>query len=459
MDDYTLSDAIEAVGGRMAGACTTMKIDNVTIDSRKVGPGTLFVALKGPNFDGHDYIGQALKAGAVGVLSCRDENVNEYADQTVISVGDTYEALGQLAGNYRWRFDIPVLAVTGSCGKTTTKDLIAAVIGAKYQVTATEGNFNNHIGLPLTLFRIDSDTEFAVVEMGMNALGEIEALCEIARPTMGLITNVGTAHAGPVGGAGNVVRAKGELLDSMGSEGIALLNADDTATPGYISGFRGKAVTFGRGRDADYRMIAEEWLGPNNASVVVDGIGEFCVTAFGDTGKLNALAAIAVGSFVGLDGEEIQRGLDAYVSSEMRGAILDLRGIKIINDAYNANPVSAASAIDALSKMKVSGKRVAALGDMLELGDAAPVEHEGAGRCCASADLSAVYAIGEYAGDLVRGAVEVGMAPGNCKEFDNHEAMAVALSRFLSPGDALLVKGSRGMKMEEVITKLNALLE
>ncbi|MFO7287268.1 MAG: UDP-N-acetylmuramoyl-tripeptide--D-alanyl-D-alanine ligase [Gammaproteobacteria bacterium] len=451
MMERTLASAAAAVNGRLVGA--DARFEQVSTDTRTLERGALFVALRGQRHDGHRFVDDAAVRGAVGAI------VSTLSDAPLaqILVDDTLKALGALARAWRASFSIPVVAVTGSAGKTTVKELIAAILavgpgGRGRRVCVTEGNLNNEIGLPLTLMRLSSEHEAAVVELGANHPGEIDRLARIAQPSVGVITNAGPAHLEGFGSIDGVAKAKGELLDHLPPDGTAVLNADDPHVGEWRARSRANRVlTFGRSNDADFTVIGEPSLGEDGARFTMrtpSGEIDIALPLLGPTNVVNALAAAAAAHAVGCGNDEIAAGLSR--AAAVRGRMNAVRGRKgalVIDDAYNANPSSARAALDFLAAR--SGTRIFVLGDMLELGPTAPKLHA---------------EIGEYAkgrcdelvtiGPLSRRAAE---AFGDAAEsYADAPDAARALDAKLAPGVTVLVKGSRAMGLERVVAALEA---
>ncbi|NPV91490.1 MAG: UDP-N-acetylmuramoyl-tripeptide--D-alanyl-D-alanine ligase [Firmicutes bacterium] len=440
----------------------------VSIDSRTVKPGDLFFALPGQRVDGHEYVESALKAGAVAAVVSRVPegfDPGEKADSVLLEVKDVLTALQDLAAWNRQRYNIPVVGVTGSTGKTTTKDLISAVLSRRFKTLKTSGNYNNEIGLPLTLMQLDGTHQAAVIEMAMRGPGEIAYLCSIARPSIGLITNIGHTHEELLGSQENIARAKMEILTNLPTEGWAVLNWDDlwlrklaartrgsvmfysaSGQPG-IGEYEGEKITA-----SDFRFAGKEGvrflvrLGGQEQEVYLPVPGEHNIS--------NALGALAVGHLLGMRLEEMAEGLSEARLSAMRLDIKEgLNQTTIINDTYNANPDSMRAALRVLSHL-AAGRRVAVLGEMYELGDYAPEGHKIVGVEAARQGVSLLVTVGDLAGYITEGARSVGLPRERTAHFDDNRSAADYLLRELVPGDTVLVKGSRGMKMEQIVAAL-----
>jgi len=457
MADFTLTEVLKATGGRLVGVAGGKLFRGISTDTRTVQPGNLFIALVGERFDGHQFIAQAVSKGASGVVVSRE--AAEHENVTVIQVENTLAALQAVAQYHRRRYEIPVIAVTGSNGKTTTKDMLAAVLSSRFNVLKTEANFNNEIGLPLTLLKLEPGHEAAVVEMGMRARGEIRELAEIALPTVAVVTNVGETHVETLGSIDNIAAAKAELVESIAHDDLVVLNADDPRVRAMQTKTKGRVVLYGLHSDACVRAENITATTDMNGAWItqfrcISPRGSFPVTlhAVGVHNVYNALAAITVGWELGLKSSEIQEGISRFVPGAMRLEIKQCGGYTVINDVYNASPLSMAAAISALAAIG-SGRKIAVLGDMLELGDAAVAAHRQIGRQAAAQGVDMVLTVGELAGHIKAAASEHGVAIS--RAFQNHQEAIGALRSLLQPGDCVLVKGSRGMKMEMVLELFN----
>ena len=449
-----LDEIIRAMGGKYAGDTGNAVITGVSTDSRTIRPGDLFIPLIGENFDGHDFIGDAFEKGAAASLTQR-VTVN-FPGKTVIPVNDTLKALQDLAACYRSRFDIPFIGITGSVGKTSTKEMVACAIGARYNVLKNEGNLNNEIGVPLTIFRLEDGYEAAVVEMGMSAPGEISALAAIVRPRVGIITNIGISHIEKMGSRSNILKAKLEILDGLQPGGLLVLNGDDVMLSGAQSLLGCRTVTYGLGEGVDYMAYNIRSYGESGIKfdIMDEGIEyEIHVPAPGIHNVYNALAALAAGRELGVPVRELASGISCYSPGEMRLNIIKTGGFTVINDAYNASPQSVKAALDVLGEL-VAERRIAVLGDMLELGEWSSSAHKETGGYAAGKKLDCIVTVGLRALDIAKGAIEAGAAPEKTASFMSNAEALDFLKNALRPGDAILVKGSRGMKMEEIVRSL-----
>jgi UDP-N-acetylmuramoyl-tripeptide--D-alanyl-D-alanine ligase len=457
---WKVSEVLEATGGRLLCPDNDAVLTGISIDSRTIDKGALFVALSGQQHDGHRFVEQALSKGAGGVVVSEayaaQASRDALKDCCCFAVPDTLRALGQLAAFRRRHSDVSVVAVTGTNGKTTTKEMTAAVLGRSFSVLKTEGNFNNLVGVPLTLFRLREDHEWAVLELGMNHPGEIAQLAEISKPQVGIITNVGAGHLEGVRNLDGVARAKGELLEALGQDGTAVLNVDDERLCRMAEGFPGRVVTFG------IQSSAEVWAVPvsqttSRSSFDLCWYDESTRVRLNITGLgaiYNGLAAAAVGYRLGLSMEEVKEGLESIQAMPGRMEILKLPGgLHAINDTYNANPASMAQAVETLCALKGNGRGVFIAGDMLELGEYTETAHSQLGVLVARSGIARLFVTGDHATKVADGAVGAGMEAG--RVFVGSKAQILdALKSCLGPGDWILVKGSRMMAMEDIIKGL-----
>ncbi|MGI5963179.1 MAG: UDP-N-acetylmuramoyl-tripeptide--D-alanyl-D-alanine ligase [Lawsonibacter sp.] len=456
MESITLAQLLEAVHGKLLGEACDLDtvILRVDTDSRTIHPGALFIPLVGERFDGHAYINSALEGGAIGCLTAR-ERESYRPDKFYVKVGNTQRALRDLAAWYKRQFPIPFVAVTGSVGKTTAKDMIAAVLGTRYKVLKTEGNFNNDVGLPLTILRLNREHELCVLEMGMDKFGEIDYLAEIVEPEVGIITNIGDAHIERLGSRENIFKAKCELLPHVKKDGLLVLNGDDS----LLSTLRGKtqtpAVFFGQGSQLEYSAQAVGGDGVSHIHCILTTPKmkqKVKIPALGEHMVYPALIATAVAEHFDLTPEEIEQGLTQFVPTKMRMNVIRRKnGITILDDTYNANPQSMRAAISVLADSPGSWK-AAVLGDMLELGPFAPALHAGVGEYLGKANVDCLIAIGEMSEHMAQAARESGVpVVYHCAD---RAAAKVVLSEAVRPNGTILVKASRGMKLEELTADL-----
>lgn len=449
-----LQKIAEITGGRVFPEGAKRAVVGFSTDTRTLQEGDLFIPLRGENFDGHDYLLQAAQRGAAACLS---EEVVADLPIPVVRVADTLKALGDLAAALRLALTGPVIAVTGSSGKTTTKEMLAGILSLTAPGLKTEGNFNNLVGLPHTIFRLKPEEHrWAVLEMGMSARGEIARLAEIATPQIGIITNVGAAHLETLQGLDGVARAKGELFAALHAGGTAVINADDERVKAIPVANGVRRLFFGLAPGAQVR--GEEIVPAGEAVsfklVLPQGVFPVHLSTPGRHNVHNALAAAAAAHAVGVDPDIIVRGLEQFRPTKGRMETVVLAsGITLIEDTYNANPLSVKAALTALDEMGGEGKRVAVLGDMLELGTEAAALHREVGEA-AAARADHLILLGEMAAETAAGARAGGMAPERVQLAATHEEIAALLLKLVQPGDRVLVKGSRGMRMEKVCAAL-----
>ncbi len=435
----------------------TNEIKGVSIDSRTLREGELFVAIRGDRFDGHDFINGAFTRGACGALVERSALETRPALAglpNLFPVDDTLFALQELSLMHRKKHPVPLVAITGSNGKTTTKEMLAAILQSRGPVLKNEGNLNNHIGVPLTLLKLNPSHRTAVIELGMSNFGEIELLTRLAAPDVGVITNIGPAHLEFLRSLDGVAEAKGELLATMRPDGTAVLNADDRYFPALRKTYPGRAISFGIDNSADVRAtdLAAGEAGTTLTIRLAGTSASLRLATVGNHNVLNALAAAAAALALDVSVEPIVSGLEAFRPLAMRSELRELRGIRIIADCYNANPASTRAALAMLASRRQSGRRtIAVLGDMLELGDGGPAEHEAIGRAAAHAGVDVLIALGSLQGYLAEGARRAGMEKTQVLTADSASEAAARLRDLARPGDTVLIKGSRGMKMEKIL--------
>lgn len=449
----TLREVAEATGGYLIRNGASLTVDGISTDSRTLQPGELFVPLRGDRYDGHEFLGQAASHGAVACLS---EEVIGGLTIPVIHVKDTLRALGDLASRVRQTLAGPLVAITGSSGKTTCKEMLSAILARTAPGLKSLGNFNNLVGVPLSLFQLRSEHRWAVIEMGMSARGEIARLTEIAAPQIGIITNVGAAHLETLGGISGVAKAKGELFIHLPPGGVAIINADDAEVCQLPVANSVSRVSFGLAVDADVRAEAVE---ASNGSVrftlCCDGSRQVVSLPIpGRHNVANALAAVAAARVLSVPLDEIVAGLESFRPCPGRMELIELPDdIVLLDDTYNANPLSMRAALDALHDLGRPGQRIAVLGDMLELGVSARELHEEIGQVAAG-QVDRLLTCGPQAMAIAAGARAAGFDPQRVASFASHAELVRELATLIRPGDRVLVKGSRGMRMEQVISLL-----
>lgn len=452
----TLKQAAEMMGAPISDG-SDVAIEDVSIDTRTMRPGSLFFALGGDQFDGHAFVEKAFRQGACGavVRSKWNESTDSKANRVLLRTNDPLLALHNLASAYRSMFDIPVIGVTGSNGKTTTKEMIAAVLAEKHSVMKSSGNLNNHIGLPLSLCKLNQDATVAILEMGINHFDEMKQLCEIARPTHGVITNIGKSHLEFLGDLDGVARAKGEMLDYLSDNGTAFLNGDDPHLA-RMKGIASRTITFGFS-DGCHVTGRDRGVDVNGCpQLELDG----CVVTLAVPGRhnlYNALAAVAVARAFDVPEQSIFHALTYCSPLSQRMERLEVSGVYILNDAYNANPSSVRAALLALQEISEAGRRIVVLGDMLELGESARVEHSRVGELIAEVGVCAFFCFGPEMQFAAQRARDLGVR--EAIHFESKQDLVEALRHVVHKGDVVLVKGSRGMRMEEVVEGLRNALQ
>jgi UDP-N-acetylmuramoyl-tripeptide--D-alanyl-D-alanine ligase len=462
---WYLSEILLATRGKLLRKGKSERFGGVVTDSNKVQPGSVFVALKGERLDGHRFIGQAVRRGARCVVVHRESRPSAYGAATIIKVGDTLRALGDLAHHRRRTYGPVVLAITGSNGKTTTKEILAAILEEaalnrkplRGKILKTEGNFNNLVGLPLTLLRLRKTNKVAVVELGTNHPGEIKRLAEIAAPDMGIITSVAAAHLEGLNSLAGVAREKGALFSGIRPGGMIAVNMDDAWVRRLGQKFKGKKITYGaRGQvqAGSWRSLGAKGMmvnlrvGRRRSPVRLNFLGEHNI--------VNAAGAGAMAYGLGVSLAAIRRGLQKAKPFPMRMQLDHWKNVGIINDAYNANPASMEAAIKTLAGVECRGERTAILGDMFELGRQTRRQHLQLGKQVARAGIDRLYLLGAQVKRVRQGALQGGMPAERVVIGKDHADLAKRLRSHVKPGDWLLFKGSRGMKMERVLNQLKS---
>jgi len=453
MKPLRIDEVAKAVGGTLNRSdIGDGIITGVSFDTRESMEGKLFIPMKGAKRDGHDFLHEAVKCGAVCVFSEKETFVD------AIMVEDTSKALMDLAEYYRSLFDVKVIGITGSNGKTSTKDMIASVLSEKYNVVKTIGNFNNEIGLPITIFNFDENTEVAVLEMGMNHRWEIHRLSRVARPDYAIITNIGVAHIENLGSQEEIFKAKSEILDFMKKDGKVFLNGDDDFLIRYRD--RKNFVFYGYGVRNSYRPISENASDLYSSRYVTElKNGEELAVYVPSPGKhmiMNSLVAVAIGEELGLSAVAIAEGIKKFKPSGMRMNIIETDGgMRVIDDCYNASPDSVKAALEVLNQAE--GNTIAILGDMLELGENSYDMHFEVGVEAARLCVDTIICVGEHSEATYEGAYSqyrAGSSNSQIIFFDNKAACLEHIPRIVKPGDTILVKASRGMRFEEIVSFL-----
>ena len=451
MTGYTVSDIAAVTGGTLHGDGAA-EVTGVVIDSRKAVRGSLFAALPGERVDGHDYIGKAFDLGAACALALR---VPEGETRPVVVVPDVAAALETLTADYRSRLDIPVIGVTGSVGKTTAKEMTAAVLSQRWPVLKTEKNFNNQLGVPLTLARIEPNHRAAVVEMGISHFGDMEPLAKMARPDVMLFTNIGRAHLEYLGDRSGVFREKTSVLQWMRDDALVIYNGDDDLL--RTLDCRQRKLSFGLSPDCDVRAedVRDYGLAGSECTIVTrDRRFDVRITAYGAHMVYAALESAAVGVAFDLTDEEIRAGIADYVPVGGRAGIVQTGMLTVVNDCYNANPDSTAAALRSLSRTQ-GARKIAVLGDMGELGEDGALLHRETGRIAAEEQIDVLFTCGKLAREIAAGAREGGL--GEVHHFDALPELLAALPGQFQPGDCVLVKASHAMAFENVISVLEQL--
>lgn len=451
MEKIGISSIKSAVNGTILVSGETKEFSNVVIDSRKVSKGDIFFAIKGENFDGHDFVQSVIDAGAGLVIVHRQmELVTDNRDVTIVLVEDTKRALLDLSAYYISTLNIKVIGVTGSTGKTSTKDLIAAALSERFKVFKTEGNFNNDIGMPLMIFKLDKTYDAAVLEMGMSNLGEIETLTKVAKPEVAVITNVGTSHMENLKTRENILKAKLEIASEFKEDNLLIINGDNDMLHDYQSNLY-KVEKIGIEDDYNFRgcriIINKDSIEFNvseNGQVIEEPIK---VPVPGKHNVLNSLLAIAVARNYGLSYEEIRRGIVNLKATSMRLDVVYADGFTIINDAYNASPDSMKAALDVITSYE--GRKIAVLGTMKELGEASKEAHREVGQYAKAKGIEKLFTLGEFNKEFEEGFGEAG-----CDCFTSIEDLIDTLKKEVTIGDVVLVKASRSMKFENIVKEL-----
>jgi len=450
MDPISLTQLASFVDVRLSGPEGLERVTRISTDSRTLQRGDLFVAIRGQNFDGHAFIGQASERGAVGGVVERTWKGDVPPSFALIRVLDPLEAYHQIAARYRQSLSLKVVAITGSNGKTSTKDFVAAVLGRRFRVTKTEGNFNNHVGLPRTMLEASSEDEIAVWEIGMNHPGEIAVLARLAAPDVALITNIGLAHIEFMGTREAIAKEKGALAEAIGIGGTLILNADDSFSHEIAKRTAGKVIFAGT-KEGTVQATDLRQSASGSEFTILEGAHR-CRAQLPVPGLhmvQNALLAIAAGRLFGLSIEDCAAGLASAPLTKARLQIKTIRGVEFIDDSYNANPDSMQAALRTLVELETDGRRIAVLGQMAELGDESERGHREVGEAAAALKVDQLIAIGDTAATIAEAARNAGLK--NARTVSSPKAAADALVEEVSPGDLILIKGSRSARTELVL--------
>jgi UDP-N-acetylmuramoyl-tripeptide--D-alanyl-D-alanine ligase len=471
--NLSLEEISKAVGGTLQGP-GNVKVRGYSIDSRTLNAGELFFAIKGPRFDGHQFVGQVFQKGAAAAVVEEDLRPSPGAasvhspspigrgqgEGPIIRVRSTLEALQTLARDVRRRWGMPIIGVTGSAGKTTTKEMIAAVLGKKFTVLRSVGNLNNEFGLPLCLLRAEKYQTIGVLEMGMSAKGEIRKLASIAEPNEGVVTNVNPVHLEFFKSVDEIAEAKAELVQGLHDPKVAYLNNDDSRVRAMSRNFSGKVVTYGVKSAAAFRVEQIQDLGLDGTAFTVHHSRRdvnLVLPLLGQHNVANAVASVAVGVSHDVSWEQIHEALSEMKPEKMRGQVIKFReGFAAIDDSYNSNPRALSEMIRFLGKLKGYERKILVAGEMLELGPEGPELHRGCGREAARAGLQLVLAVQGRATEILEGALEAGMDRSKLKFARDAVQAGDLLARTLKKGDVVLIKGSRGVKLEQTLNTLRA---
>lgn len=452
METLTIQEILDATGGRLLCGSTDIQITDITTDSRNAGENTLFIAFKGERVDGNDFAAQFLQAGAAAIVG---REIPYDGSKPLILVQDTQKAIQSIAAYYRTKFPIPVVGITGSVGKTSTKDMVYAVLSQSMHTLKTQGNFNNEIGLPLTVFRLDNSYETAILEMGMSAFGELRALTNIAKPSVAVITNIGTAHIGNLGSQDNILKAKLEILEGLADGGIVILNADDALLYGLKGKLSQRTVYYGiDNTDADftaYNIIIDDTK-TSFCTKIQGGEYQFTIPVVGQHHIYNAMVAIITALQFGMPVDKIQQGVASYESNGLRQNITDVGGVKVIEDCYNASTTSMEASMKVLTRLAEGRRSIAVLGDILELGEFAEECHRFVGKTAAALGVNMLVTIGNDTRFTADEAKKNGLM--RVVSFPDNETAAGYLLKTVQGGDVVLFKGSRGMQLETVSKQL-----
>lgn len=450
----TLSQVAMMANGSLVDAqFKEVVIHGVTKDTREDLTNSLYIPIVGENFNGHKFVEQAIKEKGAAASLWQKSEPNPPANLPLIYVEDTVKALQQMARVYRDELQLTVIGITGSNGKTTTKDIVTSLLKTTFRVHKTAGNYNNHIGLPLTLLSMQEDTEVAVLEMGMSDFGEIELLSEIAKPDAAIITNIGESHLQELGSREGIAKAKLEIAVGLKEKGILVINGDEPLLTENVSSMPFEIITFGMKEENDYKTAIEE-ISKDYTKFSVNGL-TYTIPVLGQHNVMNAVASIAVAHHLNVSQQSIMEGLENVSITGMRNEVVHGKNkVTLINDAYNASPTSMKAAIDLLASLKGFNRKIAVLADMLELGEEEKQFHYDTGAHVSGKDIDYVFTFGTLGSSIAAGAKSV-MKESNVTAFQSKDELISYLKDFVQPEDIVLVKGSRGMKLEEVVQSLS----
>ena len=450
MDSLSLSQVAKFADGSISADDTSIRVSRVSTDSRTLQAGDLFVPLRGENFDGHKFVEQAAERGAAGAMVEKNWKGTTPKNFALIRVADTLVGYQTLAANYRASLPLKVIAITGSNGKTSTKDFVAATLARKFRVTKTEGNFNNHVGLPQTMLAANAEDQIAVWEIGMNHPGEVAALAKLTAPDVAIVTNVGIAHIEFMGSREAIAEEKGALAEAIGESGSVILNADDPFSETIAKRTRAKIILAGI-ENGSVRAGEVSQSATGSEFTILEGAHR-CRAQLPVPGMhmvQNAMLAVAAGRAFGLSLEECALGLASTPLTKARLQIKEINGIQFIDDSYNANPDSMKAALRTLIELDADGRRIAVLGEMGELGAESESGHREVGECAAALNVDELIAVGATGAAIAHAAQKAGLEKSVA--VDSPEEAAELLAESASPGDLILIKGSRSARMERVL--------
>ncbi|MGH7943262.1 MAG: UDP-N-acetylmuramoyl-tripeptide--D-alanyl-D-alanine ligase [Limisphaerales bacterium] len=456
MEERSLKFIAESCNGKILAGEPDTLVRNVCTDSRRAKFGDIFFAIKGENFDGHSFIREVAEKKAAAIVIEQKKIPSQLPSCAVLAVRDTIAALGKFAAAYRRQFTLSVICVCGSNGKTTTKEMIACILRQKFSTLWSEASFNNNIGVPLTLLRLEKSHQAAVIEAGTNHPGELAPLVEMMLPNVGVLTNIGREHLEFFGDMNGVAREEGQLAERLPAEGTLFVNGDNEWTTEVVRRTRARVVRVGFGDKNDWRAEKIKMTNNGVSFRVTATSKEFCdeyhVPLLGRHQALNATFAMAVGAHIGTTVAEIQRGLAECKPAKMRMQYWEAGGIRVLDDAYNANADSMVTALETLRDLPMQGRRVAVLGDMAELGAHSEAAHAEVGRRAAELQIGQLFAVGKMAPVVAKAARDAGLA--RVIEFENVEAATKAIKSFLKSGDLVLLKASRSSRLERIAETL-----
>lgn len=461
MEKISLQEIIRATSGTLLKGSAALYLPDLCTDTRQLKKGNTFLALKGPHFDANEFLGAAVKKGASGII-CEKQPSPALMRKLVfvIIVKNSLLALQQIAAAYRQKFTIPVIAITGSNGKTTTKEMIGQIVSRRYRVLVTPGNLNNQIGLPLTLLRLRKDHEVAVLELGTSALGEIDTLARIARPTIGVITCIGHSHLQELKNLSTVLRAKMELIENLGLAGIAILNKDDPWLRKKMKNISSRVISFGVTHKAKVMAGKITSQPDKNKILFTISIGtqrrQVTLNTLGKHNVYNALAAAGTGLALGMPLADIVKGLSAFHAVNGRMRMIKQNGLTILDDSYNANPDSMKAALHTLESFACDRRKIAVLGDMLELGQKSGKKHWEIGEIIGQLGIDMLYTIGPQSQLLAQAALQAGISLEKINRFSTGEEQLLlsTLKANMRRGDVILFKASHGMHLEKIVASI-----